>query len=378
MSGVGVRKIGVFLDIDGTLMIHSLEDEDVPEPWIGGESGRELIKKYLAQWTRRAEETGCELHVGVITNKFGPDDLVFIVVKTLESFLDLNHPYPHRHSEVSDSENASVMSWKLSVQCIYQLVEGRFHAVPLDRVKLDKEEGPEVLTGRNRTCIIHQSTRVPYKEIALSVSPKVILFVKPGIRFLGLPEGLPKETYQGYKIKADAMASIAKEHGIPPENCYLVDDKIGILKEVEAAGMNPISAECFSFFGNPDTCPGGVRSWYDGVNKKEALKRLSAVFENLSEQLEAKYFRPAELEKAKLEKAELEKAELEKSTGCAGAGSGLSPASSESFESVEIEGEDVKSPGTARVFYEILYAHGFNKAELDAEVYSAALGIFAK
>jgi len=367
MSGVGVRKIGVFLDIDGTLMNTGLESVD--DPWIGGDRGKELIVGYLNQWTRRAQETGCELHFGVITNKQVPDSLVFAVLGALESFLDLNHPYAHGNRAAG--LGYPVESWTLSVQFRGQIINGRHYIGPID---LDPSGR---LTGRNHICAVPKDAKAPYEkiktEILKGVSPKVIMFMKPGLTCPGLPRGLPKESYEGYQNKADAMAHIARDHGIAPKDCYLVDDRKNILEEVSAAGMNPVSAECFSFLSQKGPCEDVLRSWYDGVNQEAALDKLNTVFGNLSQQLEAKYFGPAELEKAKLEKAE-----LEKSTGCAGAGSGLSPASSESFESVEIEGEDVKSPGAARVFYEILYAHGFNKAELDAEIYSAALGIFAK
>jgi len=374
VSGSEKKKVLIGLDIDETLKITKLYEVD--EPWIGGLEGVQLWLDGFQDLVQRANEAGVELHFVVVTNKSGPDDLVVHVMRKFSHLLDLNHPYPHIVKDGSGEDLLHVCAQTTDAEG----PGGKVIYKPVD----------SLLNGAVLPVLIGAAQCAPYRLMPdLSHSPKVIIFYPP----LSVGDEQPRrpimwkpEIYKGFKTKADAMKKIADEHGIKPDDCYLIDNNAVNLQEVSDAGMNAVSAEHFDFLRGSSVplvekkkSMGTLQSWYDGENKERALEGIRLIFQDLLKQLE-KYFLPKGVAASVGAGSSLSSA-LSSPTNSVG--SSVSAASFESeLSEIDLDKADeawpARSHGPSQVFYEILCGHGITNSELAENVCVQALGIFAR
>ncbi len=276
MSGAGAgggpagkTKLGIFFDLDQTLFIANLESR---EPWFGGMLGKELWLTYLNNLRDWAEENNIELHVGIVTNKSRFDYLVALAMRTFKDFLDLNHCSFDKDKVSSHVEQDLVQFSNGAKETYLYRVWMQTLGTPRSKEKNKEEKtvSAELIcpkTARHLTCFVMREDRSFYEKLEI---PSKVAIVSIAVEPL----------WQEGRVttKSEAIKKIAADHGIPHENCILIDDQRVNLSDVEIAGMRYVSAEHFAEMINSVE---DLSALYDGGSLQEQCLREIKLIQEL-------------------------------------------------------------------------------------------------
>lgn len=274
MSGAGGEpagktKVGIFFDLDKTLFIPNLKS---CEPWIGGMLGKELWLAYLNNLKHWAEKNNIELHVGIVTMKSRFDSLVALAMRTFQEFLDLNHG-----SSVEDKVSSHVerrfVRFSNGVKETY-LYRVWMQTIGRPRSKeKNKEEKPvssELIcreTAQHLTFLVMIGGDGEFYKVLVPEETSKVAIVSVAVKPLG-QEGR-------VTTKSKAIKKIAADHGIPQENCILIDDDWGNLEDMEEENMSFLSAEALGAL--IDEHKGNLKILYDGAEQQKVLLEIQAM-----------------------------------------------------------------------------------------------------